>query len=165
MPNKSWVDNRTLAFQFRCLGFPTAAVPPLWRLPTRNSADKRTSECTCEDFHDLEEIQATMLSQHTGVLARILGVGICLITTLFVGYLVAGVLSSAPQTPWWHSIIAFTFLGLAAWSFTSFGKWLWSIEEGWFGLQRYFRLIQTSLIGGGFACDITFRILYLYRII
>jgi hypothetical protein len=27
--NKPWVDNRPLAFQFQCLRFPTAAVPPL----------------------------------------------------------------------------------------------------------------------------------------
>ena len=123
------------------------------------------TESPYDDCNDVEEAQATMLSQHTGVLARILGVAICLITTLFVGYLVAGILSSAPHTPWSYSIIAFGFVGLVAWSFTSFGEWLWSIEEGWFGLQRYFRLIQTSLIGGGFACDVTFRIVHFYRII
>lgn len=106
-----------------------------------------------------------MLSQHTGVLARLLGVGLCLLTTWFVGRLVPAILSSAPHTPWWFSVIAFALLGLAAWSFTSFGEGLWSLEEGWFGLQRYIRLVQTTLIAGGFACDITFRIVYFYRII
>ncbi len=106
-----------------------------------------------------------MLSQHTGVLARIIGSGMCLATTVCVACGVLGILSSAPFMPWWLFTIAFAFVGLSAWSLTSFGEWLWSIEERWFGLQHYLRLIQASLIGGGLACAFIFKIAHYYRLI
>lgn len=106
-----------------------------------------------------------MLIKHPGVLARIIGVGICLWTTLVVGYLSVVILCNSLHTSWSFSASAFAIVGLIAWSSTSFGEWWWSFEEGWFGLQRSFRLIQASLIGGGLVCDITFRILHSCRVL
>lgn len=91
-----------------------------------------------------------MIIQNISALSRLLGVGVCLLSTWVSGR------EAAP---------AFVLLGLAAWSITAFGEWLWSFEEGWFGLQRGLRVVQAALIGGGMVCDAVFRIGPFYRIV
>lgn len=93
-----------------------------------------------------------MLLNCTSVLARLLGLGFCLLSTGMAAFVTLVILATLPQASWWAYIIAFPLLGLAAWGVTSLGEWLWSFEEGWFGLQRCLRLIQVSLIGGGQFC-------------
>ena len=108
-----------------------------------------------------------MLHNSTALVARFIGLGICLFSTWISAWgtlVILGGVSNAgfhdvlPQPPGWEAVIAFPLLGLAAWSITSLGEWLWSFEEGWFRLQRALRLIQCTLILGGIACAITFRI-------
>ncbi|MFZ2276636.1 MAG: hypothetical protein WAW39_02510 [Prosthecobacter sp.] len=103
----------------------------------------------------------------TAFVARFIGLGICLFSTwisawgtlvILAGVSNAGLRDVPPQPPDWEAIVAFALLGLSAWSITSLGEWFWSFEEGWFRLQRALRLIQCTLILGGIACAITFRI-------
>lgn len=103
----------------------------------------------------------------TALVARFIGLVICLFSTwisawgtlvILAGVSNAGLRDVPPQPPDWEAIVAFALLGLAAWSITSLGEWFWSFEEGWFRLQRALRLIQFTLILGGIACAIAFRI-------
>jgi len=102
-----------------------------------------------------------MLSQHTGVLARVLGATIAFATTYFLGFFTVATIAYSPHTPLWLNGVAFTLFGLASWSFTSLAEWLMSIEGGWYSLQRRLRIIQAAIVGGGFICVVFFKIYFL----
>lgn len=115
-----------------------------------------------------------MHSSSTAFVARFIGLGICLFSTwisawgtlvILGGVARAGFHDVPPQPPDWEVIIAFSLLGCAAWSITSLGEWLWSFEEGWFRLQRLLRLIQCTLILGGVACALIFRIAHGFHLL
>jgi hypothetical protein len=106
-----------------------------------------------------------MIIQNISSLSRLLGLGVCLLSTWLSAWGSVILLAVAPQMSVWESSLAFVLLGLAAWSISSLGDWLWSFEEGWFGLQRGLRVVQAALIGGGMLCAVAFRIAHFYRIV
>ena len=108
-----------------------------------------------------------MLYNRTASLARLIGLGICLLSTwtsvwgtvvILAG--VSGMHDVPPHPPGWEALIVFPLLGVVVWSITSLGEWFWSFEEGWFRLQRFLRFIQATLILGGLACALVFRLAF-----
>lgn len=106
-----------------------------------------------------------MIIQNISALSRLLGVGVCLLSMWLSAAGTLRLLAVAPQMSGWEASLSFVLLGLAAWSITTLGEWLWSFEEGWFGLQRGLRVVQAALIGGGMVCDAVFRIAHFYQVV
>lgn len=95
-----------------------------------------------------------MFIEHTSIWARFLGLGVCLSGIWLAVWGAVQLLFLAQGEPWWFFVVGFALLGLASASVHSLGEWLWSFEEGWFGLQRVLRVIHAALIGGGLACGL-----------
>jgi hypothetical protein len=106
-----------------------------------------------------------MIIEHTSVLSRLIGVGVCVFSTWLAGCLIVFMLAGAAHMDWWMDTLGFGLIGWVAWSLTRLGEWFWSFEEGWFGLQRGFRLIQMTLICGGLACDLAFRVAHCFQLV
>ena len=104
-----------------------------------------------------------MLSQHTAVLARVLGVALNLLMTYVTAIHAVWICAGSAQAPVWLVTILFAYVVVVAWAVTSMGNWLWSLEEGWFGLQRLLRVIQTAFIVGGFFTSLSLKAVYSFR--
>ncbi|MEN3942565.1 hypothetical protein WJU23_14795 [Prosthecobacter sp. SYSU 5D2] len=101
-----------------------------------------------------------MLIEHTAVLARVLGVALNLVMTYVTAIHAIWICAGSEQAPVWLVAILLALLGLVTWAVTSIGDWLWSLEEGWFELQRLLRVIQTAFIVGGFFTSLVLKAVY-----
>jgi hypothetical protein len=82
-----------------------------------------------------------MLISNPTSLARVLGVGICFCS---VGCTFWISLVALYRVEHW----AYAIMLLPAWAFFSIGEWFWRCEGGWFGLQRWLRILEYTLISG-----------------
>ncbi len=103
-----------------------------------------------------------MFIKHTAVFARLLGVAINTLTVCATALCVSWICGNAYGLPWWALPILLAVVSLAAVTFNGMGDYLWSLEEGWFGLQRMFWVVQVTLIAGGllvtWVCQVYYSI-------
>ncbi len=99
-----------------------------------------------------------MIFQQPASVARVLGVGLCLLSTWLSASQTIEILGKAPHITAWKILGGFGFLAFLAFSFTSIGEWLWSFEEGLDRLRRGLRISQILVLTGGLLFGLIIRV-------